>query len=186
MKRLFLATALASVCLATLSAQSASTSPHVYDSTGKLLGSYIATAPCPIPGYCGSVALLSVGTLSVVLPISESGLAIPTEYGPNGQVRFHHTSADCSGQRYLSEEDYGDPARLIPPVAIYSPIGNNLIIPFKPAMQITANSVEIMNQPQLADMTQPGNCFQTTRTGPMLVVFAFNASLLGTPPFSVR
>ncbi len=165
---------------ATVSAQT-SGGLHVYDSTGKVIGNYLVTAPCNVlgpafGGPCGDVAVVSIGTSAIVISVSGRGFA------QRYITDFFHTTTDCSGPRLILG-DYGDPD-LLPAPSMFSAATNRLIVPVGPTLTVTALSYEDMGG--VTDPGPPGTCRSTSRTSSMYLTIPVDASLVGTPPFSVH
>jgi hypothetical protein len=182
MKALMTAACLVFVLSGTVLAQSGL---HVYDSTGKVLGTWLQSYVCINSSLgCGSVAILSGSGISVVLPVSASGFVFSLGYSFN-TPRFYHASSDCSGARFVSFAA-ADIGGFLPPPAILA--AGKLIIPLSTINLASMHSVEAFNNPPAnGDYTQPGDCTVTsTLNEAMYPVVTVNASQLGTPPFSVR
>ena len=96
MKTLIVTVGLVFVLSGAIRAQS-SGGLHVYDSTGKTVGAYVPILSCNDTPWCGSAAVVVVGTTSVVIPISSAGPYL--HYSFRQLLRFGHLSTDCTGQR---------------------------------------------------------------------------------------
>jgi hypothetical protein len=154
----------------------------VYDSTGRIVGHYIAFVPPPDPQFGpfgAGAALFGPGT-SVLFAVSKSGFRDTSSFF--NPVSFVHTSVDCSGERFLFS---GRPDDFLPPAAVVS--GEKLIVPHGPPVVQTWNSIEEFNldNPPV-DYTGPGVCRPRISNDPAYPTFTVNASEVGKPPFTVR
>ena len=104
MKRLLLAAA-----FATFAHPGFAQTPNglrVFDSTGKVIGTYLVAAPCSAMDRCrGAVYIGSPTATGVVVPISSKGVALAQMYDGINTVSFFHASTDCSGPRLLRGRD---------------------------------------------------------------------------------
>jgi hypothetical protein len=145
---------------------------RIVDSGNKTLGTYLGN---------GSI-LTNLFGVPAVLRASAEGFSA----GVFINVRFHHTTADCSGTRYVAmDEWYRD--NFLPPLVQLVPQSGKLLLPYPAASNFhpTFNSTETFDINQ--DATQPGSCQAspnyTQYVGAGYAVL-FDASLLGyTPPF---
>jgi hypothetical protein len=160
---------------------------HIYDSAGHVVGNYLPSIPCINPKGvpCNGLAILTTPSTPVVLPVSPSGIHLALVHQLN-VPQFFHASPDCSGPRFVGDTGTSIDG-FFPPVAIGT--ANKVIVPINPLLRLSVQSVETFDgNPGLIDFTQPGTCAPSTGPSNAVVYFVVtvDASLFGTPPFSVR
>jgi hypothetical protein len=150
----------------------------VYDSNGQTVGPLI-------------------GPNQMVLTVNNQAVLLGTYYGAqisiqgfatidSSSVAFLHTSADCSGARYLDASGLPVNGIVSNSTGIASTSGGTtLYYPALPTQPVTLASVENFNSGQ--SLTGPGQCtsFQPTQINYYGVVTTYDVSSF-VPPFSVH